>query len=162
MLAYDLSAPRSFVSKRVINGRQYEVHVFQRALFPLTAGRYEIPAARLNYSLPLSASFFSREESHQLRSETVPLVVMDPPQTGKSAGLQRRRWTTRVRGARRQRRGEGRRPARAHRPRRGRWERELLPAAGSARAMGQLVPPRSACSSTRARSSFVARRNSTG
>jgi tetratricopeptide (TPR) repeat protein len=83
MLAYDLSAPRSFVSKRVIDGRHYEVHVFQRALFPLTAGRYEIPAARLNYSLPLSASFFSREESHQLKSETVPLVVIDPPQTGR-------------------------------------------------------------------------------
>ena len=83
MLAYDLSAPRSFVSKRVIDGRHYEVHVFQRALFPLTAGRYEIPAARLNYSLPLSASFFSREESHQLKSETVPLVVIEPPQAGR-------------------------------------------------------------------------------
>ena len=83
MLAYDLSAPRSFVSKRVIDGRHYEVHVFQRALFPLTAGRYEIPAARLNYSLPLSASFFSREESHQLKSETVPLVVVDPPEAGR-------------------------------------------------------------------------------
>jgi len=83
MLAYDLAAPRSFVSKRVIDGRRYEVHVFQRALFPLTAGRYEIPPARLNYSLPLSASFFSREESHQLRSETVPVVVIDPPQSGK-------------------------------------------------------------------------------
>jgi hypothetical protein len=83
MLAYDLSAPRSFVSKRVIDGRHYEVHVFQRALFPLTAGRYEIPAARLNYSLPLSASFFSREESHQLKSETVPLVVVDPPESGR-------------------------------------------------------------------------------
>ncbi len=85
MLAYDLSAPRSFVSKRVIDGRHYEVHVFQRALFPLTAGRYEIPAARLNYSLPLSASFFSREESHQLKSETVPLVVVDPPAAGRPA-----------------------------------------------------------------------------
>jgi len=85
MLAYDLSAPRSFVSKRVVDGRHYEVHVFQRALFPLTAGRYEIPAARLNYSLPLSASFFSREESHQLKSETVPLVVVDPPAVGRPA-----------------------------------------------------------------------------
>ena len=85
MLAYDLSAPRSFVSKRVIDGRHYEVHVFQRALFPLTAGRYEIPAARLNYSLPLSASFFSREESHQLKSETVPLVVIEPPLAGRPA-----------------------------------------------------------------------------
>lgn len=83
MLAYDLSAPRSFVSKRVIDGRRYEVHVFQRALFPLTAGRYEIPPARLNYSLPLSASFFSREESHQLRSETVSLVVVEPPADGR-------------------------------------------------------------------------------
>ena len=82
MLAYDLSAPKSF-SKRVIDGRRYEVHVFQRALFPLTAGKYEIPPARLNYSLPLSASFFSREESHQLRSETIPLVVVEPPEAGR-------------------------------------------------------------------------------
>ena len=87
MLAYDLSAPRSFVSRRVIDGRRYEVHVFQRALFPLTAGNYEIPPARLNYSLPLSASFFSREESHQLRSESVPLVVVDPPAAGRPAGF---------------------------------------------------------------------------
>ena len=84
MLAYDLSAPRSF-SKRVIDGRRYEVHVFQRALFPLTAGKYDIPPARLNYSLPLSASFFSREESHQLRSETIPLVVVEPPEAGRPA-----------------------------------------------------------------------------
>jgi hypothetical protein len=82
MLAYDLSAPKSF-TKRVIDGKRYEVHVFQRALFPLTAGRYEIPPARLNYSLPLSASFFSREESHQLRSETIPLVVVEPPEAGR-------------------------------------------------------------------------------
>jgi tetratricopeptide (TPR) repeat protein len=35
--------------------------------------------------LPLSASFFSREESHQLRSETIPLVVVEPPEAGRPA-----------------------------------------------------------------------------
>ena len=85
ILAYDLGAAGQPVSRREYGGQRYEVHVFQRALFPLAAGRLEIPPARLNYSLPLSASFFSREESHQLRSESVPLVVLDPPATGRPA-----------------------------------------------------------------------------
>jgi len=38
---------------------------------------FVIPPARLSYSLPLSASFFSREESHSLKSESVALVAVD-------------------------------------------------------------------------------------
>jgi tetratricopeptide (TPR) repeat protein len=85
ILAYDLGAAGQPVSRREYGGQRYEVHVFQRALFPLAPGRLEIPPARLNYSLPLSASFFSREESHQLRSESVPLVVLEPPAQGRPA-----------------------------------------------------------------------------
>src|SRR3546814_20382689 len=59
--------------------------MFQRALFPLSAGHYSLPPARLNYSLPLTASFFSREESRQLRSESVSLSVLDPPADGRPA-----------------------------------------------------------------------------
>jgi hypothetical protein len=83
MLAYDVVAPGATVLHRQLGGRDYEVHVFQRALFPLSAGHYVIPPARLNYSLPLSASFFSREESHQASSESVTVVVRDPPAGGR-------------------------------------------------------------------------------
>jgi tetratricopeptide (TPR) repeat protein len=80
MLAYDLPVP-----KRDPTRDGPEVHVFRRALFPLTAGRHGIPAARLAYALPQSASFFSREEERTLRSEGLTLVAVDPPAAGRPA-----------------------------------------------------------------------------
>jgi hypothetical protein len=77
MLGYDLATQASFT--RVAGGRRYEVHVFQRAIFPLVAGRHAIAPARLSYSLPLSTSFFSREESKTLRSESLAVIARDPP-----------------------------------------------------------------------------------
>jgi tetratricopeptide (TPR) repeat protein len=82
MLAYDLPDPGGTISV-TRDGRSYEVHVFRRALFPLTPGRYQIPTARLAYTLPQSQSFFSREESFSLRSEEVTLVAIDPPMAGR-------------------------------------------------------------------------------
>jgi hypothetical protein len=82
MLAYDLSERGGGISVS-IEGRAYEVHVFRRALFPLTPGRYEIAAARLTYTLPQSPSFFSREETFTLRAEPVTLVAIDPPAAGR-------------------------------------------------------------------------------
>ena len=82
MLAYDLpDASGSIPVTR--DGRPYEVHVFRRALFPLTPGRYTIASARLAYTLPQGQSFFSREESFSLRSEQVTLVAIDPPAAGR-------------------------------------------------------------------------------
>ena len=66
-----------------IDGRPYEIHVFQRAFFALSPGRYSVPPSRLTYALPQSASFFSREESHSLRSEAVTLVVLPIPTAGR-------------------------------------------------------------------------------
>ncbi|MFI5310275.1 MAG: hypothetical protein ACHQQ3_03510 [Gemmatimonadales bacterium] len=82
MLAYDLPERGGALSV-AIDGRPYEVHVFRRALFPLTPGRYEIPAARLTYALPQSPSFFSREETFSLRAEAATLVAIDPPLAGR-------------------------------------------------------------------------------
>lgn len=84
MLSYDLSERNGSLSV-TIGGRAYEVHVFRRALFPLTPGRYQIPSARLTYTLPQNPSFFSREESFTLRSETATLVAIDPPAAGRPA-----------------------------------------------------------------------------
>ncbi|MBV6521405.1 MAG: hypothetical protein MNPFHGCM_01541 [Gemmatimonadaceae bacterium] len=82
MLAYDLGAPAT-VPARIVDGQRYEVHVFRRALFPLAAGALEIPPAKLNYALPLSTSFFSREETHTERTQASTLDVLEPPTAGR-------------------------------------------------------------------------------
>jgi hypothetical protein len=82
VLAFDLPSP-SIAVTRTIGDRRFDVHVFQRALFPLTAGRQEIPSARLDYALPLSNSFFAREENHSERTGALFLVARDPPVAGR-------------------------------------------------------------------------------
>jgi hypothetical protein len=82
LLSYDLPE-RGNGFTGTIDGRTMEVHVFRRALFPLSAGRYVIPAAHLNYALPQSASFFSREETFTLRSEAVTVTAIDVPLAGR-------------------------------------------------------------------------------
>ena len=84
MLSYDLP-DRQSVQTVTIGGVPCETHIFRRALFPLTPGRYAIPPARLTYALPQSPSFFSREESHALTSEATTLVAVDPPSVGRPA-----------------------------------------------------------------------------
>ena len=84
MLAYDLASLSSV--PRYAGPRRYEVHIFQRALFPLTAGRHEIPPARLEYALPLSNSFFAREESHSARTQSLVVIAREPPASGKPPG----------------------------------------------------------------------------
>ncbi|MBP7551089.1 MAG: BatD family protein [Gemmatimonadaceae bacterium] len=78
MLAYELP-----MSKGDPTREGSEVHVFRRALFPLTPGRYQIAPSQLTYALPQSPSFFSREEERTLRSESVTLVAIDPPLVGR-------------------------------------------------------------------------------
>lgn len=78
MLAYELP-----MSKADPTREGAEVHVFRRALFPLTPGRYLIAPSQLTYALPQSPSFFSREEERTLRSETVTLVAIEPPSKGR-------------------------------------------------------------------------------
>ncbi len=80
MLAYELPA-----AKRDPTQEGAEVHVFRRALFPLTPGRYQIPPSQLTYALPQSPSFFSREDERTLRSEPVTFVAIEPPPAGRPA-----------------------------------------------------------------------------
>ncbi len=79
MLAYDLPSPAGALPTRRVGARSYETHTFRRALFPLAAGRYEIPRAQLVYSLPLSLSFFSREETRTLLAEALAVVARPLP-----------------------------------------------------------------------------------
>lgn len=82
VLAYDLGGPQSLPAITQ-NGTRSFPHVLQRALFPLAPGRLEIPASQLTYTLPRSASFFSREESAVMRADDVALHVRPLPRSGR-------------------------------------------------------------------------------
>jgi hypothetical protein len=84
MLAYDLPV-RADPPRRQVGSRCFDALVYQRALFPLMAGRFSIPPAQLVYSLPLSASFFSREETHELQTDSTVIVAVEPPTQGRPA-----------------------------------------------------------------------------
>ena len=82
MLAYDLPAPRT-VGR---DGRRcFESLSYRRALFPLYPGNVAIAPAALSYSLPLSTSFFSREESVELHTDSARMFVREPPAVGRPA-----------------------------------------------------------------------------
>ena len=85
MLAYELTPSAPDPATRRVGRHVFEVHVFERAFFPLAPGRYEVPSAMLGYSLPLSLSFFSREENHTLLAESLAVVVLPPPVAGRPA-----------------------------------------------------------------------------
>lgn len=82
MLAYESPSdlPAYTVSSR---GKSFEAFVYQRAIFPVAAGRFTIPSARLTYALPLTPSFFSRDESYEARSDSIVVVAIDPPLAGR-------------------------------------------------------------------------------
>jgi hypothetical protein len=53
--------------------------VAHQVLLPLAAGRLVIPPAVVTYALPLSFSFFSREDRLTLTSDSVPITVLPLP-----------------------------------------------------------------------------------
>ena len=82
VLAYDLAPPAALTR---VGRRCFETLSYRRALFPLFAGRSAIAPAALTYSLPLSTSFFSREESFELRTDSVRFITLDVPLAGRPA-----------------------------------------------------------------------------
>jgi len=83
MLAYDLPPVTGEPPKRKVGTRCFDALVYQRALFPLVPGRFVIAPAQLVYALPLTSSFFSREESHELVTDSTILVAVEPPSAGR-------------------------------------------------------------------------------
>jgi hypothetical protein len=85
MLAYDLPTPTRATRERV-GSQCFDALVYRRALFPLVAGRLVIPPAQLVYSTGLSSSsLFSREESHELQTDSVTIIAVEPPTEGRPA-----------------------------------------------------------------------------
>lgn len=82
MLAYDVPGAGTQQRTPGLSGC-FDALVYRRALFPLQAGRLVIPPAQLTYSLPVGASFFSREETHELQTDSAVVVAIDPPEAGR-------------------------------------------------------------------------------
>lgn len=83
LLAFELGSPTR-VPPRSYGGRTaFEAHVFQRALFAVNDGVLRVPAPLLTYSLPQSASYFSREERFMVRAESAQFVVKPLPADGR-------------------------------------------------------------------------------
>ena len=87
MLTYDVPSTTRPLSRDEA-GKRYDVHVFQRALFPLTPGVHSLAAARLTYALPLSNSIFSREETYSARTSALAIIARDPPLIGRPPGFE--------------------------------------------------------------------------
>jgi tetratricopeptide (TPR) repeat protein len=86
-LAYELPPPSDGVPSRVVADRAYRPLVYQRAIFPLVAGRHVIPAGTLDYSTPTSTGFFAREEPRTLRLDSTTIVALPLPLAGRPQGF---------------------------------------------------------------------------
>ncbi|HEX8848752.1 MAG TPA: hypothetical protein VF761_04390, partial [Gemmatimonadaceae bacterium] len=86
LMAYDYAADRSRRPiRRRVGSECYDVLVYERALFPLVAGRHSLSPAELSYSLAVGAGFFAGSERREARSDSVAIVAIDPPEEGRPA-----------------------------------------------------------------------------
>jgi tetratricopeptide (TPR) repeat protein len=83
LLAYDPPAGLEEYERRGPGGRTFEAHVYQRPVFALGPGEIMIPPARLTYAVPITPSFFAREEHHEAKSPAVRIVAIEPPPEGR-------------------------------------------------------------------------------
>jgi len=77
---------RGIAASRRAGGDVVDAFVLHHVLFPLTPGRITIPPASVSYALPLSFSFFSREERLTLTADSMAITVEAlPADTGAAA-----------------------------------------------------------------------------
>jgi len=80
-------APSSGVAlTRQVGGRWLDLFITHQVVFPLAAGRLIIPPASVEYALPVTFSFFSREERYALRSDSIAVTVLPLPQSADNPG----------------------------------------------------------------------------
>ena len=86
--SYPQAAPTGIAATRLVRGRWMDLFVAHRVVFPLAPGRVVIPPATVEYAVPVTFSFFSREDRYSLQSDSVPITVLSPrPLAPPSAGL---------------------------------------------------------------------------
>jgi len=86
LMAYDYPADRRRQPiRRRVGSQCYDVLVYERALFPLAAGRHDLAPAELSYSLAIGAGFFAGSERRETKSEWVSVTALEPPEQGRPA-----------------------------------------------------------------------------
>jgi hypothetical protein len=84
LMAYDYPADRRRQPiRRRVGSQCYDVLVYERALFPLSAGRHDLAPAELSYSLAIGAGFFAGSERRETKSEWVSVTAIEPPEQGR-------------------------------------------------------------------------------
>lgn len=82
LLSYELGRPVSMPAGEH-NGQQYIAHVFQRALFGISASATIVPPAQLSYEASRTSSYFSRSERYVVDAESLQIVVKPLPYEGR-------------------------------------------------------------------------------
>src|SRR5438876_4366843 len=77
--AYPAATSSGVALSRQVGWRWMDLFIAHEVVFPLTAGRLVIPPASVEYALPVSFSFFSREERYTLRSDSIAITVLPLP-----------------------------------------------------------------------------------
>ena len=84
--AYPPSSPTGVVAARLVGRRWMDLFITHQIVFPLAPGRISVPPASVDYGVPVTFSFFSREERYTLRSDSLDVVVLPLPAAGRPAG----------------------------------------------------------------------------
>jgi tetratricopeptide (TPR) repeat protein len=85
LMAYDRPTNRTPMVRRRVGTQCFDVLVYERAVFPLSAGRHVLAPAHLSYSLSVGAGFFAGEERREAVSDSVAIVALDPPEESQPA-----------------------------------------------------------------------------
>src|SRR6266705_1210838 len=87
--AYPAARSSDVAASRLVRGSWLDLYVAHQVVFPLAAGRVVIPPASVEFAVPTTFSFFSREERYALQSDSVMIVVLPLPVEGRPADDQR-------------------------------------------------------------------------
>ena len=84
--AYPAATSSGVAYSRQVGGRWMDLFITHAVVFPLTPGRLIIPPASVEYALPVTFSFFSREERYTLRSDSIAIAVLPLPPSSANPG----------------------------------------------------------------------------
>ena len=73
-------------ASRLVDGVWYDLYVAHQVVFPLTAGRIDVPPAGLAFAVPQGRQYFSEEKSYRLESSPLTIAVVAPPEGGLLGG----------------------------------------------------------------------------
>jgi hypothetical protein len=80
--AYPAATGSGVAASRQVGGRWMDLFVAHQVVFPLATGRLLVPPATVEFAVPVTFSFFSREERYALRSDSLALTVLQLPPPG--------------------------------------------------------------------------------